>query len=148
MHTSFQGNRIGFPDDALNLCKEQNMQALQAPKPQADQVLAKALVRAGERLGLRANAVAKTIGLSEGQMSKIANGKAGLAPDSKEGELALLLIRVFRSLEALVGGDAHKRQLWMTTHNRALAGVPAEVVKSAEGLVRTVSYLDGMRAPI
>lgn len=128
------------------------MQALPVPKPvpkpAPEFVLATALVRAGARLGLKANAIAQVIGCSEGQMSKIANGKAGLRPDTKEGELALLLIRVLRSLDALVGGDDTKRQLWMSSPNRALAGVPAELVRKAEGLVRTVAYLDGMRAPI
>jgi transcriptional regulator with XRE-family HTH domain len=124
------------------------MQALRAPKPDPEWVLAKALNRTGDRLGLKAKELAQAIGCSEAQMSRIANGKAGLAPSSKSGEMALLLIRVFRSLDALVGGDDEKRRLWMSTHNRALAGTPTDLVKKADGLVRTVDYLDGMRAPI
>jgi hypothetical protein len=59
----------------------------------------------------------------------------------------LLLVRVFRSLDALVGGNDDKRLAWMNSYNKALHGTPAELIKTAEGLVRTLAYLDGMRAP-
>ena len=35
----------------------------------------------------------------------------------------------------------------MRSPNKALAGVPAQLIEKAEGLVATLSYLDGMRAP-
>ena len=51
------------------------------------------------------------------------------------------------SLDALVGGNDRQRLLWMNSHNRALNAIPAELVRTAEGLVRTLAYLDSMRAP-
>lgn len=54
---------------------------------------------------------------------------------------------MFRSLDALVGTDDQKRLVWMTTHNKALGGVPQQLVQSAAGLVTALNYLDGMRAP-
>ena len=92
-------------------------------------------------------ALARTIGLSEPTVSRLLHGDKLLDPSSKEGELALLLVRVFRSLDALVGTDDQKRLIWMTTHNKALGGVPQQLVQSAAGLVATLNYLDGMRAP-
>jgi hypothetical protein len=74
-------------------------------------------------------------------------GVRGIEPSSKEGELALLLVRVFRSLDALVGGNDAKRLAWMNSYNKALNGTPADLIKTAEGLVRTLAYLDGLRAP-
>ena len=116
-------------------------------KPEAGMVLSKATSRASRMLGLPGAALARTIGLSEPTVSRLLHGDKLLDPSSKEGELALLLVRVFRSLDALVGTDDQKRLVWMTTHNKALGGVPQQLVQSAAGLVATLNYLDGMRAP-
>lgn len=110
-------------------------------------VLAKATARASVLLGLSGAALARVIGVSEPTVSRVLSGARPLNPDSKEGELAALLVRVFRSLDALVGNDDHKRLAWMKSHNQALAGVPLQLIEGAEGLVATLSYLDGMRAP-
>ena len=59
-----------------------------------------------------------------------------------------MLVRVFRSLDALVGGDDAKRRTWMGSQNTALNGVPATLIVIPEGLGRILAYLDGMRAPI
>ena len=115
------------------------------PDPAA--VLAKATARASELLGLTGVALARTIGLSEPTVSRILRGEKTIAPTSKEGELALLLVRVYRSLDALVGTDDGKRRAWMNTHNQALGGRPLQLVQRADGLVATLNYLDGMRAP-
>ena len=111
-------------------------------------VLGKATQRAAEALGLNGRTLAQTVGFSEPTVSRILKGERGIEPSSKEGQLSLMLIRVFRSLDALVGGDAAKRQTWMSTHNIALNGVPSALLVTAEGLGRTLAYLDGMRAPI
>lgn len=110
-------------------------------------VLAKATARSAELLGLSGVALSRVIGVSEPTVSRVIHGVRPLHPDSKEGELAALLVRVFRSLDALVGNDDQKRVAWMRSHNKALAGVPAKMIEKAEGLVATLSYLDGMRAP-
>lgn len=109
-------------------------------------VLTKALLRAAGLLGLAPAALARILGISAASVSRLANGTRSIAPDSKEGELALLLVRVYRSLDALVGGDDAQRRAWMHSANRALNGTPMELIRSAEGLVAVASYLDGMRA--
>ncbi len=118
-----------------------------ALSPQPSDVLAKATIRASQLLGLSGAALARTVGLSEPTVSRILKGDKAIDPASKEGELALLLVRVYRSLDALVGTDDGKRQIWMQSHNRALGGKPIQLVQKAEGLVATLHYLDGMRAP-
>lgn len=110
-------------------------------------VLAKATARASELLGLSGAALSRIIGLSEATVSRILQGDKAIDPTKKEGELALLLVRVYRSLDALVGTDDQKRIAWMKGHNKALGGVPMQLIERADGLVATLNYLDGMRAP-
>ena len=121
--------------------------AATTPQPDPAAVLAKATARASELLGLTGVALARTIGLSEPTVSRILRGEKTIAPTSKEGELALLLVRVYRSLDALVGTDDARRRAWMDTYNQARGGRPLQLVQRADGLVATLNYLDGMRAP-
>jgi transcriptional regulator with XRE-family HTH domain len=109
-------------------------------------VLGKATIRAAQELDLSNAALARVIGLSEPTLSRIASGARGIDPVSKEGQLALLLVRVFRSLDPLVGSDAQKRRGWLRSQNKALNGIPSALIETPYGLVTTLSYLDGMRA--
>lgn len=123
-----------------------------APLPQSQrsadpgQILAKATWRAAQLLGLSGAALARVIGVSEATVSRLARGERPLPPQSKEGQLAALLVRMFRSLDALVGNDAAQAAAWMGSHNDALNGVPRELIESPQGLVTAVLYLDSMRA--
>lgn len=123
------------------------MNTQNAPKPDPGYVLAKATTRATDLLGLSGAALAQIIGVSEATVSRIRKGEYSLDPDSKEGELSLLLVRVYRSLDALVGTDDQKRKEWMRGLNKALGGVPLQLILRPDGLVATLNYLDGMRAP-
>ncbi|HXV76480.1 MAG TPA: antitoxin Xre/MbcA/ParS toxin-binding domain-containing protein [Candidatus Polarisedimenticolaceae bacterium] len=107
-------------------------------------ILAQAVTRAARALGLSQKAVAAALGVSEATVSRLARGRA-IDPETKEGELALLVIRLFRSLDSLVGGDAAKTRDWMRAHNLHLRGVPAELIASVSGLVHVVEYLDALR---
>lgn len=120
------------------------------PAPQRDQgrVLATATQRAAALLGLTGAALAHVLGVSEATVSRMLRGERALPPESKAGELALLLVRLYRSLDALVGNDESRRLAWMRSHNDALNGIPAHLIQGAQGLVAVVAYLDGMRAPL
>ncbi len=118
-----------------------------APAPSPESVLSKAVLRAAEALGLNGGQLGRVLGVSESSVSRLASGARLVDPATKEGELALLLVRVYRSLDALVGGAPEQRDAWLRTRNRALNGVPVEMLAQAEGLVAVVRYLDGMRAP-
>ena len=114
--------------------------------PHKSIVLGKATIRAAHELNLSNAALARVIGLSEPTISRISAGARGIDPLSKEGQLALLLVRVFRSLDPLVGSDVQKRHEWLRSPNKALNGTPALLIETPYGLVTTLSYLDGMRA--
>lgn len=113
-----------------------------APDP-AD-VLARATLGAADRLGLRHRHLSAVIGASEATVSRLQTGR-GLEPTSKEGELALLFVRVYRSLDALVGGDDAQARAWLHADNAHVGGVPAERIRTVEGLVDVVQYLDAVR---
>ena len=113
-----------------------------APGPAA--VLTKALLAATQHLGLRNRDLALITGSSEASVSRLARERT-IEPASKEGELALLFLRMFRSLDALVGGDEAKARAWLHAPNTHLGGVPAERIRQVEGLVDVVQYLDSMR---
>jgi transcriptional regulator with XRE-family HTH domain len=121
---------------------------LKASAPDPGIVLAKAVARAAALLGLTGAALSRIIGCSEATISRVLNGERPLRHDTKEGELAALLVRLYRSLDALVGNDGDKRLAWMGSHNRALNGVPRELILKAEGLCAALTYLDGMRATL
>ena len=118
-------------------------------QPRADpaSVLTKAVLKAAELLSLPSVSLARILGVSEASVSRLFSGARKIDPESKEGELALLFVRVYRSLDALVGTDASQRNAWMQSHNRGLNGRPIELIKRAEGLAAVVAYLDAMRAP-
>src|SRR5215471_2848998 len=92
-------------------------------------VLAQAVLAAAEQLGLRNRHLAAVIGSSEASVSRLQHGR-GLDPESKEGELALLFLRVYRSLDALVGGDDDKAKSWLHAENDHIGGVPADRIQT------------------
>ncbi|WP_297794540.1 MbcA/ParS/Xre antitoxin family protein [uncultured Marinobacter sp.] len=106
-------------------------------------LLGKAVVNAGKAMGLTQADVAEIVGRNRSGLIR-----DGIDPSSKAGELALLLIRLYRSVYALVGGDEDAMQHWLNTENRYFSDVPRELVRSAEGLVRVLYYLDAMRGKI
>ena len=114
----------------------------QAPQPGV--VLTKATLNAARRLSLRNKDLARIIGTSEAFVSRLKSGRE-LDPSRKEGELALLFLRLYRSLDALVGGSDEKAREWLHARNDHLRGIPAERINSVEGLIDVVQYLDAMR---
>ncbi len=117
--------------------------------PDQASVVSKALLRASEALGLSSAELAEIIGTSESTLSRIRNRKRGPIPlGSKEGELTLLFLRVFRSLDALVGGNEAHAKAWLHAENRHVGGVPLSRMKKIEGLVDVAEYLDAMRGTI
>jgi len=117
---------------------------LHAAGPDPAPVVAKAVLAAAQRLGLRDRQLAAIIGSSEASVSRLRTGR-GLDPRSKEGELGLLFVRLYRGLDALVGGDDAAARQWLTAANAHVGGIPAERIVTVEGLVDVVQYLDAMR---
>jgi DNA-binding XRE family transcriptional regulator len=119
-----------------------------AASPDRPVVVSKAVSRAAGLLGLTNAALARTIGVSEATASRLRAGNYVLEPGTKSYELALLLVRLFRGLDAVVGGDEASLRSWMVTVNRALRGVPRDLVQTVTGLVTAVDYVDAARARV
>jgi hypothetical protein len=110
------------------------------------QVVTKAVVTAAERLGLNARTLAGVIGVSEATVSRMKRLDHLVEKGSKSFELALLLIRLFRSLDAISGGDEQVARAWLKSPNSALAGIPATRILTISGLTDVLAYLDARRA--
>lgn len=116
-----------------------------APDPAL--VLTRATLRAAEQLGLSHRELAKLLGVSAASLSRLA-GDRRIDPESKEGELAVLFVRIFRSLDSLVGGDPAAAQKWLRRENIHLGAVPAELLASVTGIVHVAEYVDAMRGKL
>jgi hypothetical protein len=88
--------------------------------------------------------LSEIIGTSEASVSRLRSART-LEPATKEGELALLFLRLYRSLDALVGGDDAKAREWLHSNNDHIGAAPADRIRTVEGLVDVVQYLDAMR---
>lgn len=117
-------------------------------RPEPGAVLTKAALRAADRLGLSGRQLAGIVGVSEATVSRWRRGESQLEAGSKPFELAALLVRAFRSLDAITGGDEAVARRWMASPNSALAAVPGERMRDVQGLVDVVTYLDARRAPL
>jgi transcriptional regulator with XRE-family HTH domain len=109
-------------------------------------VATKAAVRAAERLGLTARVLAAVLGVSEATVSRMRRGEHALEAGSKPFELAILFVRLFRSLDAIAGGEEAVARGWMAAENTVLGGRPADLVRTVSGLVDVIAYLDARRA--
>ena len=116
-----------------------------APNTDTDQasVLSEALANAGKLLGMSQSDLGEIIG-----KNRTAISRGGIDPASKAGELALLFIRCYRALYVLVGGDVAQMRHWMQTENLHTGGIPAEQIKTVQGLTTVLEYLDAMRGKL
>ena len=113
----------------------------------APAILTKATLRAAELLGISQKHLARILGVSEATVSRLGDGRS-IDPGTKEGELALLYLRVYRSLDTLMGGDDVNSRKWMHAQNIHLEGVPSEIIQSITGLIRVAEYLDAVRGKL
>ena len=110
-------------------------------------VLSKAVLRAADRLDLSSTALAKILGTSGPTITRMRQGSYRLEQNEKAFELAALFVRVYRSLDAIVGGDDKVAAEWLQADNIALGGKPANLIQKVTGLFDVLQYLDSRRAP-
>ncbi|HET9753596.1 MAG TPA: MbcA/ParS/Xre antitoxin family protein [Myxococcales bacterium] len=124
------------------------MRAALHPAASPAAILAKSLVRASAALGLSQSELAGILGSSAASVSRTFAGDRPVDPASAEGRHALLFVRVFRSLDALVGGDGEKARLWLRAKNSHLGAEPVRLLARTQGLVHVAEYLDAMRGTL
>jgi transcriptional regulator with XRE-family HTH domain len=112
-------------------------------------VLTKATIRAADKLEVSQKTLASIIGVSEAVVSRMRNGSYALERSSgKPFELAALFIRLYRSLDTIVGGDEAVASAWLKNKNTVLRNRPIDLIQKVHGLIDVIQYLDARRAPI
>ncbi|HEX2580496.1 MAG TPA: antitoxin Xre/MbcA/ParS toxin-binding domain-containing protein [Dongiaceae bacterium] len=109
-------------------------------------IVTKAVVRAADLLRMSNRNLAAIIGVSEATVSRMKGGKFLLTEGDKPFELGVLLVRLYRSLDALFGGDGEGAAAWLRNPNTALDAVPLARIQTVAGLVDVIQYLDARRA--
>ncbi|WP_296583353.1 antitoxin Xre/MbcA/ParS toxin-binding domain-containing protein [Xanthobacter sp.] len=111
-------------------------------------VLTKALLRAADRLGVTGATLAAVIGLSPASLTRMKKGEFALESGTKPFELAILFVRLFRSLDAIAGGDERIARAWLASPNTALDDAPIDKIRTIPGLMDVIAYLDARRAVV
>jgi hypothetical protein len=119
-----------------------------AAAPKESGVVTRAALKAADRLNLTNSALAKIVGVSEATVTRMRKGEYFLERGNKPFELAILFVRFYRSLDAIVGGDDKVAGEWIRNDNTALRSIPLELIQTVSGLVNAIDYLDSRRAPI
>ena len=109
-------------------------------------VITKAATRAAAALGLSNRVLARILGVSEASVSRMGSGTYQLSPAEKPFEVAVLFLRLFRSLDAIVAGDQAAARAWLAEDHVTLGGAPGALIQTLPGLVNVVGYLDARRA--
>ena len=105
------------------------------------QLVAEACGRAIQVLGLSRDELSAVVGKHRTSIDR-----TGLDPKTKAGELALLLLRAYRSLHSLFGGDHTLMRHWLEQPNHHLGEQPPRLLLfRIEGLNRVANYLDALR---
>lgn len=109
-------------------------------------VLTEAVVRAADQLGVNARSLSAVLGVSEATVSRMRRKDFLLERGTKPFELGVLFVRLFRSLDAIAGGDETVAKAWIKNPNAALEARPLEKIMTIAGLVDVIAYLDSRRA--
>jgi transcriptional regulator with XRE-family HTH domain len=116
--------------------------------PNESSLITKATLRTAERLGIKNTALAKILGVSEPTISRMRQGRYKLERGQKAFELAILLVRLYRSLDGIVAGDDSVAADWLKNQNTALDGIPLDLIQSVSGLTNVIAYIDSRRAVV
>lgn len=111
-------------------------------------VLSKAVLKAAVLLDINHAKLARILGLSAATVSRMSGGHYILSQARKEWELAVLFVRLFRSLDSITAGRESDARAWLHSKNVALSGVPSIILESVQGLVQVVDYLDAVRGRV
>ncbi|MFK7853738.1 MAG: antitoxin Xre/MbcA/ParS toxin-binding domain-containing protein [Granulosicoccus sp.] len=142
MNDSLDSHANGASKKNSGLNKNQSTVEISEQAVDKNLVLAEATLAASEALGLSKSSLSRVIGKDRSRL------KQGIRIDSKPGELAMLLIRCYRGLYALVDGDESVMRHWMSTYNHGTVGIPCEQIETVQGLSQVLAYLDAIRGKL
>ena len=114
----------------------------------SSKVLTSAVTRIADFWDLSNARLGTVLGVSPATASRLRSGRAVLDPASKSFEAGQFLLRLFRSLDALLGSDDAAAKRWLATENVDLGAKPIECVETMRGLIEVCDYVDFYRARV
>ncbi len=111
-----------------------------------NQLVADSLSKAAKFMEITHVELANMMGISASAFSRAI--QKGFAPQSLKGQVALMIIRIYRSLSALSGQNHGFMTHFLRTNNKYFNQPPIETMDTLEGLVMVNQYLDAMRGKV
>lgn len=119
-----------------------------SPRTGDSRVLTAAVGRVAVLWKLTNEQLGGILGVSPATASRLRAGSFALERDSKAFELGQYLVRLFRSLDAMMGSDDRASMAWLRSENLDLEGRPLDLIQSIRGLSNVADYVDGFRARV
>jgi uncharacterized protein (DUF2384 family) len=116
--------------------------------PQSATVLTEAVRRVAQFWKLTNQQLGTILGVSIASAGRLREGKLELDPRTKAFEVGQYLVRLFRSLDALMGSDDQAARDWLRTPNLDLEQRPLDLLSTFTGLARVCDYVDAFRARV
>ncbi|MFL6724707.1 MAG: antitoxin Xre/MbcA/ParS toxin-binding domain-containing protein [Sphingomicrobium sp.] len=116
--------------------------------PSEAAVLSNAVGNAAKLWGLSNETLGKVIGVSGPTASRLRAGSWQLERGTKPFELSQYFVRLFRSLDSLMGSDDKASISWLKTQNTDLDGRPVDLILTIRGLTEVTNYIDDFRAQV
>jgi hypothetical protein len=116
--------------------------------PMETAVLSKAVTNAARLWSLSNEMLGKIIGVSGPTASRLRSGSWQLERGTKPFELAQYFVRLFRSLDSLMGSDDLASISWLKSRNVDLDGRPIDLILTIRGLFEVADYIDDFRARV
>jgi hypothetical protein len=116
--------------------------------PSDEAVLSKAVARAADHWNFTNEALGEVIGVSASTASRLRAGSWMLEPKTKQFELSQYFVRLFRSLDSLMGSDDEAAASWLANSNADLDGRPIDLIRTVKGLTDVANYVDDFRAQV
>ncbi len=111
-------------------------------------VLSGAMARVAACWQLTNEQMAAALGISAASASRLKAGRYPLKRGDKAFELGQYILRLFRSLDALLGSDDLAARSWLHTDNLDLEAKPIDLIKTVRGLTMVADYVDDFRAKV
>ena len=124
------------------------MVALANSTPDKGSTLSSAISRIAGFWGLSNAKLGAILGLSAPTVSRMKRGETALDPASKSFEAGQFLVRLFRSLDAMLGSDDGAAKRWLETPNLDLEAKPIDQIETMRGLIAVCDYVDFYRARV
>ena len=107
-----------------------------------ERVVTIATVNVAQEMGIKDDELASILGVSVSLVSDWRNGSVAIKIDSDVYLAALSLIRLYKKIVSIVGIESAYVRGWLDAENRALNGVPRDLLKTSNGLLGVERYLD------